>query len=67
MEQFEFSTDEVRRNPSGIIVLGRCWDAEFGVGDEFTELHWKRYERGTVGCVESEIAAEVRLRVFEIH
>jgi hypothetical protein len=64
MEQFELYVEEVR--PLAGLAVCRCGDGEFGVGDDFTELHWKRYERDSLRCVETGIEAEVRLRVLEI-
>ena len=66
----EFEVNEVMHLPFGLMVSGRCWDAEFGIGDVFTELRWSQSERHgsppQYKRVAEGIAAEVRLRVDEI-
>jgi hypothetical protein len=66
----EFSIEALMRDDRGLVVCGRCCEAEFGVGDAFTELRWVRFERDPqtkcLGTVASDIDAEVSLRVDEI-
>lgn len=67
---FEFGVEALMQLPIGLVVCGRCWDAEFGVGDVFTELRWSVSDRRgsppEYAQVAEGIAAEVRLRVDEI-
>ncbi len=70
MQAFEFHSVELMHLPVGVVVVGRCGDALFEVGDSFTELRWSQHERRDspprYECVAEDIAAEVRLRVDEI-
>ena len=69
-EVFEFGVEDLMHMPFGLVVLGRCWDAAFGIGDVFTELRWVQYkQRGSPPQhtrVAEDISAKLQLRVDEI-
>jgi hypothetical protein len=68
--QIEFTVEALERDARGLIVCGRCCEADFGIGDTFTALRRLRYERsaetGYLQQVGSDIVATVELRVAEI-
>lgn len=70
MPVIQFSIEDLIRGDRGLVVCGRCCEAEFRVGDVFTELRWVRIERDPqTKCFETVAAgkeAAVCLRVDEI-
>jgi hypothetical protein len=70
VKPFEFHSIELMHLPGGVVVVGRCGEAEFCVGDRFTELRWSQHERRVSSLryetVAEDIVAEVQLRVEEI-
>ena len=70
MQVIQFSIESLMHDDRGLIVCGMCLEAEFGLGDVFTELHCIRAERDPqTKCPEPAAAgidAAVRLRVDEI-
>ena len=70
MARIEFTVEALERDARGLIVCGRCCEAEIVVGDTFTELQRVWYTRSTgsghLECLGSELLADVALEVTEI-
>jgi hypothetical protein len=71
MPSIEFTVEELQQDAEGVVVCGRCCEAEFGIGDVFTTIRCVRFEpdptSGYPKQAGSEIIAAVNLRVDAIH
>jgi hypothetical protein len=68
--RIEFTVEALERDVRGVIVCGRCCEADFGIGDAFTVLRRLRFQRsaetGYLERVGSDEVAPVDLLVEEI-
>ncbi|MBY0231528.1 MAG: hypothetical protein K2W96_19760 [Gemmataceae bacterium] len=65
MQVIDFHSIELMRLPVGLVVIGRCGEAGFGIGDVFTEVRFTVHEDDR--CVEEGMEAEVRLVLRDIN
>jgi hypothetical protein len=70
MPELEFTVELIERDAKGAIVCGRCCEASIRVGDRFTRLWWRQYERNAAtknfDIVDSGEGPSVSLQVGEI-